>query len=72
MEALIVVLVLHCGVPEHITLVDPTRNEFNSTVISKSNRDAAVALFRTLKAQGARASEQKVEQVTGEKCPVST
>lgn len=70
MEALIVVLVMHCGIPEAVVLDTPD----NLRIAPVSVEMRAMVLEQYLKAEegGARTAKVNVEDVTGEKCKVST
>ena len=70
MEALIVVLVMHCGVPEAIILDSPEKLSVAPVPIEL--RAAVLAQFLEAEALGVRTAKVIVEDATGEKCPVST
>ena len=70
MEALIVVLVMHCGVPEAVILDSPDKIRIAPVPIER--RAAVLAQFLEAEAAGARTAKVVVEDATGEKCKVST
>ena len=70
MEALIVVLVMHCGVPEAVVLDSP--DKLRIAAVPVENRAAILAQFLEAEALGVRTAKVVVEDATGEKCPVST
>jgi hypothetical protein len=70
MEALIVVLVMHCGVPEAIVIDSPVK--LSVITVPKDKRDQAIEQYLKAEAAGARVDKVNVEDATGEKCPVST
>jgi hypothetical protein len=70
MEAVILVLVLHCGVPEAI--VRDTPEDLRVIPIPVALRERVLEDFKRLEAAGAQTGIVRVEEATGEKCGVST